>query len=267
MNKYINCLTNWTLFSAGIINIVIGTIAAYQANSNIAMICLVAGLVFLFAATIDRFESLKGLGIEAKTRQLDKKLNEAEEVLDQLKKMTEFTGKTLVNIQTKIGRWSTGPTTEELIEFGNEIRKIMRTTGSDDTTIQNVLIPWAEILCLDISYKKLSNLREAINERISEITKQLNAFPSPITLPNETYEQLIENKRILHEFITTNINNLDVISLEEYPEKIIEIYNNVPLLPSQEIERLKQDFKEFIDEIRTLKTEKKLLININGYML
>ena len=152
--SYLVNLTNWFLLIAGLINLGVGTWSSYLGNTPIAITSLTAGLVLLFEATIDRFESLKGLGIEAKTKQLDRKLEEADKALNYLKSMTEFTGKTLVEIQTKIGRWNGGPSTKELIEFGEEIRKIMTTTGSDEVSIQNVLIPWAKTLCMDLSFKK-----------------------------------------------------------------------------------------------------------------
>ncbi|CAE6814036.1 hypothetical protein R69746_05750 [Paraburkholderia aspalathi] len=75
-------LTNWSLFAAGLFNLYVGTRSAFDIHVAGAATSLTAGLVLLFAATIDRFESLKGLGIEAKTRQLDQKISEADEALE-----------------------------------------------------------------------------------------------------------------------------------------------------------------------------------------
>lgn len=259
MNNWINLLTNLFLFIAGIINICLGTYFAYLNNSSVAIVGLAGGLIFLFAATIDRFESLKGLGIEAKTRQLDKKLNEADEALNQLKKMTEFTGKTLVEIQTKIGRWNGGPSTKELIEFGEEIRKIMTTTGSDEVSIQNVLIPWAETLCMDLSYKKVKKLRKVIDDKIREIASQISSISQPITLPNQEYERLLQNKRILTDFITSEIDTIYMIKLEEYPERLLNIYDSVPIISQIELQALKLDLSEFTEEMRFLKKQKNII--------
>lgn len=76
--------TNWILFVAGIVNLGVGTWFAAQGDAAIAATSLTAGLVLLFAATIDRFESLKGLGIEAKTRKLNEKIEQADEALYRL---------------------------------------------------------------------------------------------------------------------------------------------------------------------------------------
>jgi hypothetical protein len=83
--------TNWSLFVAGMVNLGVGTWSAANGNAAIAATSLTAGLVLLFAATIDRFESLKGLGIEAKTRKLDEKIEQADEALRRLRELTELT--------------------------------------------------------------------------------------------------------------------------------------------------------------------------------
>jgi hypothetical protein len=46
---------------------------------------LTAGLVFLLASSIERFEMLKGLGVEARTRKLDEAINQATATVDQLR--------------------------------------------------------------------------------------------------------------------------------------------------------------------------------------
>lgn len=148
-------LTNWFLLIAGLVNLGVGTWSSYFGNTPIAITSLTAGLVLLFAATIDRFESLKGLGVEAKTKQLDRKLEEADKALIYLKEMTSITAKTLVEIQSNIGRFNGGPTPEEFINFADDIRKIMYKTGSNEQDIQEVLKPWAKTLCMDLSVKKL----------------------------------------------------------------------------------------------------------------
>src|SRR5690606_1264492 len=259
MNNWINRLTNLFLFLAGLVNIILGTYSASQNNSTIALVCLVTGLIFLFASTIDRFESLKGLGIEAKTKQLDQKLVEADKALNYLRSMTEFTGKTLVEIQTKIGRWNGGPSTKELIEFGEEIRKIMTTTGSDEVSIQNVLTPWAKTLCMDLSYKKVEKLRKIINDKIAEIEVQINSISKPISLPNQEYERWLENTRILVTFISSEIDKIYMFKLEEYPERLLSIYDSVPIISQNKLLILKLDLNEFTEEMRLLKTEKKVI--------
>lgn len=81
----LHSLANWGLLAAGAANLFVGTKAALGSNVAGAATSLTAGLLLVFAATIDRFESLKGLGIEAKTRQLDEKIGEADDALRRLR--------------------------------------------------------------------------------------------------------------------------------------------------------------------------------------
>ena len=106
-------LTNWGLFCAGGVNLAVGTWSAFNGQTAIAATSLTAGLVLLFAATIDRFESLKGLGIEAKTRQLDQKIEQADDALERLKELAELTGATFVDLSSKMGRWDSAPSSRE----------------------------------------------------------------------------------------------------------------------------------------------------------
>lgn len=108
-------LTNWSLFAAGVVNLAVGTWHVAHSNTSIAATSLAAGLALLFAATIDRFESIKGLGIEAKTRKLDEKIEQADEALRKLRQLAEITGETLVDLHSKMGRWDSAPDRKSVV--------------------------------------------------------------------------------------------------------------------------------------------------------
>src|ERR1700722_5105259 len=84
--------TNWILFLTGAVNLLLGTIGAARADVSLAAISLTAGLILILAATIERFELLQGLGMKAQTRQLDEKLEQADDALAQLRGLAELTG-------------------------------------------------------------------------------------------------------------------------------------------------------------------------------
>ena len=70
--------------------------------------------------TIDQFESLKGLGVEAKTRQLDQKSEQAADALKRLKELPELTGAPLVDLNSKMGRWGSAPILRKLTHWPRE---------------------------------------------------------------------------------------------------------------------------------------------------
>jgi len=47
----------------------------------------------MFAGTISRFELLKGWGIEARTKKLDDKISEANDVLIKMRRLAELSAK------------------------------------------------------------------------------------------------------------------------------------------------------------------------------
>ncbi|WP_425919024.1 hypothetical protein [Acinetobacter sp. TSRC1-2] len=252
-------LTNWFLLIAGLINLGVGTWSSYFGNTPIAITSLTAGLVLLFAATIDRFESLKGLGVEAKTRQLDKKLEEADKALIYLKEMTAITAKTLVEIQSNIGRFDGAPTSEEFIQFADDIRKIMKKTGSNEQDIHEVLKPWAKTLCMDLSFKKIRSLRAALNEKIQDLDNQIKEIPQPINSSHSSrHNDLLEKKSRISTYLQNDLSKLHLIEIDDYPEKLLKLYDDAPYLEKEKIENLKKELELFIPEMKLLKFEKKV---------
>lgn len=259
MNNCINTLTNWFLFFAGLGNIVLGTFSAYHSNSGIASICLIIGLIFLFAATIDRFESLKGLGVEATTRKLDQKIDEAEVALNYLKEMTAITSKRLVELECNVGRWSDGAQPEKFIEFADDIRKIMVKTGSNNDDIYQVLKPWAKTLCMDLSFKKIINLRKALSEKCNELQTEISNIPKPIDSANtDKFILLTQKINKINAYLKKDLGQIHLIEIDHYPEKLLALYDNAPYLEDSEIQELKKDLEIFIPEINLLKSERKI---------
>ncbi|ULR87396.1 hypothetical protein [Comamonas sp. B21-038] len=83
------------LTAAGMASLAFGSYWLFEANTSAGLAGLGAGLVLLFGATIDQFEMLKGLGVEAKTR-IDQKVNEAEKILAQMKSLAASTASSLI---------------------------------------------------------------------------------------------------------------------------------------------------------------------------
>jgi hypothetical protein len=143
-------------------NLAIGTWSALNGQVTTAAISLTAGLLLLFAGTIDRFESLKGLGVEAKTRQLDQKIEQATDALKRLKELAELTGASLVDLNSKIGRWSSGPSPREAYALAQKVRSTMMALGSEPSAIRDALKPWVRITCYDVASAIAAPLRKAL---------------------------------------------------------------------------------------------------------
>lgn len=226
-SKHLYSIANWALLAAGLVNLAVGTHAAIAGDATIAATSLTAGLVLLFAATIDRFESFKGLGVEAKTRQLDAKLNQADDALRRLREMTEITGAALVDLNSKMGRIGSAPGPRESIALAERVRQIMTSLGSDTATVQKALRPWARILCFDASRAVVKDLEPLIRSRMEALERQRQAIPMPIAAGDQAFEQVTRSIAALHEY-KERTRRFGSADLDEYPEALLSLFDSFP---------------------------------------
>lgn len=251
-------ITNWALLLAGLANLAAGTLAAFSASPAVAATSLAAGLVLLLAATVDRFESFKGLGIEAKTRQLDEKINQADEALKRLREMTELTGTALIDLNCKMGRWDSAPSPREFFALADRIRDLMHSLGSTEQAISLALAPWAKTLCFDIARAKTESLESLIRLKIQALERERQAIPQPMQPDDPTLIRVNEQMRALLEFQTSRLRNLHKLALEDFPDKFMALFNDVPLTEDVELVPLRQEASRFASGMLSLVKSRKL---------
>lgn len=263
--KILYGITNWTLLAAGIANLVIGTLAAFNESAPVAATSLTAGLVMLFAATVDRFEFLKGLGIEAKTKQLDQKIDQADDALRRLREMTEITGTALIDMSSRIGRFSGTPEPHESIAFANRVRQIMKKLDSEESIILGALRPWAKTLCFDMARIQTHELNQRLLDRLKKLKSELQNIKQPIQQNNPAHVQLRKQIKSIHDF-QSRLSNLYYLELEDYPDKFIELFDDAPGLEASERKAFRLNAERFIPGMLSLRntailTDEKLWID------
>jgi hypothetical protein len=234
-------LTNWGLFISGAVNLAVGTWAAAHQNFPFATTSLTAGLVLLFASTIDRFESLKGLGIEAKTRQLDRKIEEVDEALHRLKELAEITGGALMDLNSKMGRWDSAPSPGESYALAQKVRSLMTALGSEPTVIARTLRPWARMMCLDLAVALVTPVRQAIATEISKLNRQRSEIRQPLDPRDPEFLRLTAEINALNACVGNQLNKMHEWELDEYPDRLMSIFDQVPLLDQQTVASLRDN--------------------------
>jgi hypothetical protein len=250
---------NWILCAAGLANLVVGTFAAVNDSVATSATSLTAGLVLLFAGTIDRFESLKGLGIEAKTRQLDQKIVQADDALRRLREMAEITGAALLDINSKIGRWDSTPEPRDSIALANRVRQIMKSLGSDDVVIGTALKPWAKTLCFDMASVQIKELNKLLVSRSTELQTQRQNIPSPWQPDDPQLLKLNAQLSSISEFQNARLNNLYNIEIEDYPDKFMAIFDNVPQVEKSLVDTMKKSAARFSPGMQSLSQTRTLV--------
>lgn len=245
-------ITNWALFAAGLANLGAGTWAAFSGVPTLAATSLTAGLVLLFAATIDRFESFKGLGIEAKTRQLDQKISQADEALKRLREMTELTGSALIDLNCKMGRWDSAPEPRDFIALADRIRDVMQSVGSSENAISRALAPWAKTLCFDMARAKTIELNNILTKRVQALEKERQAIKQPIQANDPHPLRISEELRTLREFQQSRLLKFHKLSLEDFPDKFMAVFSDVPMINEAELHPLRAEAAKFAPGMESL---------------
>lgn len=246
-------LTNWGLFAAGAINLAVGTWSAVTANTAIAATSLTAGLILLFAATIDRFESLKGLGIEAKTRQLDQKIEQADMALRRLKELAELTGATLVDMSSRMGRIGTAPSPREAYALAQRVRSIMEALGSERPALREALGPWLRITCHDLAIAITAPVSAALSEKLQQLDRERAAIPQPMDPNNPILLRTTSTSREVSSFLEQKMRRIHKFELEDYPDRFLQLLEEVPLIDRQLLAPVQEKARQFAPMMRELR--------------
>lgn len=245
-------LVNIVLGVAGVFCLVWGCFALWQQNAAGAVTGLGAGLVLLLAATVDRFESLKGLGIEAKTRQLDNKLVEADETTKRLKSLAEVSSATLIDLSAKAGRVGGAPSPRQAIELADRVRDVLERLGSDAETIATTLRPFAWIMCVDV-------------------VAALNWKAEVVLTPElaKARERMLTDDRAALPMLEAEIGRAEAWrdrayelaakgTLEEFPGRLAALYDNVPLIDEAAAREMKDEAQAVVKGMRSLIAKRRI---------
>jgi len=131
---------------------------------------------FCVPAGIQKF---KGLGIEAEL--LDRKIEEAEELLSRLRGITAPIAEMLFSTSARMGRWSSGMPRLQRHELTQRIETELLKCGvsADDLERAKADVHYYNIF--DLCSPLLQKINDALKSKIDVREQALNSFPQPIT--------------------------------------------------------------------------------------
>lgn len=186
---YVPAIVDLIFCVSGALCIFTGFAYLVVGNVTLATTGLGSGLLLLFAATIDKFESLKGLGLEAKTKALNQTIDEANQTLILLRQLAEITGKTLTSLVSKVGR---SFTVKETHELSQEIKKNLTELKSDQPSIERALQPWVQSMCGELAERLTIAFNNDYYEVELSVTNQLQGISSKHDEPDAERDELIK---------------------------------------------------------------------------
>lgn len=239
-------------FLCGAVTLITGTAYAIMANVPVAVACLAAGILLLFAATIERFESLKGWGIEATTR-LDKKIVEADEAIARLRDLAEIAARALIRLDAGAGRLSGPPSASESYELAQRTLKILSTLNVERKIIDETLKPWVNIMCIDLARHLLTPLKARISNEQDALSKRLQAIPQPMQADNPELMSVTTLRRQLMGF-DKSVSKITELVEGDFPHNLIGVLESAPDSLKSDATITIQQVKSFERDIRELRT-------------
>lgn len=233
-----------SLMAVGFFLLVFGVLFLLNTEVGNALSCFGAGTAALFASSIDRFELLKVFGIEAKTRDLDRLISEAQVTLDQLGEVAKTVCKPLASLYCGRNGWNSDPTLAEKSKSAVEIKASLGRVGCSEGEIRMVLNPWIHGAAVD----GLSYVQEFWSKNINESLAQLNGQIGSGTQSDEANSRM----NALTEFRQKShvvASNLSVLEICDYLEQVPARTPLADELQRQALERLS---KRAAAEIRHL---------------
>lgn len=224
--------TSVLLLVAGGLNLAVGTWYAWQRDVSIAGTSLTAGVVLLFAATIDRFEFLKGLGMEAKVREVDDKLDRANQLLDKVRTLTELTAEANVEALSRVGRWSDSPGPRDSYQVAQRFRTMLVSNGSDEAAVAKVLRPWVRVFCLDLCRALMAPVDNELLEALRALDKESARHKGPVDKADPAWQARNEHRINLSRFRQAITHGMAELNLEELPGTLLQLGEAaLPLTP------------------------------------
>jgi hypothetical protein len=194
-------LVNGALGVMGAINLIAGT--AYMVFGHVAAggAGIAAGLVLLLASSLERFEVLKGLGMEAKMRDLQDTISRADAVLARIKQLAEVTCRALVHLHTTVGRRDSAPSPREVHRLAKEVKEILQTVDAGPAVIREALNPWIREAATGAAMQVLYAHSQRLCSLSEELNKQLSLHPNPVETDDD-YVRLRQRSNDLRMYVS-----------------------------------------------------------------
>ncbi|HEX7637835.1 MAG TPA: hypothetical protein VF457_05510 [Burkholderiaceae bacterium] len=250
----LHATANWACFLFGVACLGLGVGRLWQSNIPGASLGLGAGLLLVFAATVDRFELLKGLGIEAKTRQIDDKLAQADEALRRIRELSELTGANLVFLHSKVGRWE-GPAAAEGYRVAQEVKANLAEAGSSPEKIRAVLDPWVRVTCGDILSGHARELERQLQRRTPALALQRSAALMRANGREDAASLNLRDQLDQAAAFIQRLNEIRNVDLQSLPAAFLQLYDEAPLLDRAEAARLREAAQSFMPVVLRIRDD------------
>ena len=236
------------IFIVAILLFVAGVWLGYMDKAGVATATYGAAVLSLIFAFLPEFKKFKGLGIEAEL--LDKKIEETDKLLKQLRDITAPIAQMLISSTARAGRWGSGMPRSQKYELMQRIESELKKCGVEDSQLEKAKQDWHFYNTFDLASPIFEKINEKLRPIQQEREKVLNQFKQPITPEKmEEHKQLIEHRNEVGKEIADLGDLRQIKNQERLAEQIRDSISNSAALADDDKAALN---KEIDEELRDL---------------
>lgn len=211
----------------GSLTICVGLWSALQDHVSAATACFSAGVLILLVANINHFEFIKGFGFEARTKKLDEKIEEADRLVEQLRRASQLFTDISVHLMSRAGRWSgpiPKPETQELV---TRIETLLSSLGVEKDQIDESLGPFHRITLRDLGNSSFNRFFAEMDRHVQHLNGELQNWikeNSPLDPTNPHYAKLLSESQNAQKYaqdVRQRYNDADPFTLDDLLERAV----------------------------------------------
>lgn len=226
--------------------------ATYQAwNDKLAAsgVMFTAGLILIIFSSLSRFESIKGLGIEAKMVAIDQKIDELEKIRENMRNIVGTSADVSFQLMGRIGRWDSEVPKEEARAIAKNFKLQLLELGDTEERVNQRMAPWHEANLRELMqpiYQALMDVHQLQNQKLTMQSHEVNPQLQEGAPQNLALNMLLSKNR---EF-------LEVVNLywsgkpENFLAHVDEIIKNAPVDGQFELQNLMVNLASSIVDAR-----------------
>lgn len=237
-----------TIFIVALLLFASGVGLGFMDKVGAASATYTAAALSLIFAFLPEFKKFKGLGIEAEL--LDKKIEESDELLNQLRDITAPISEMLISSTARMGRWDSAMPRHQKYELLQRIERELKNCGINEEQLEQAKSDWHFYNIFDLSSPIFEKIVNKLKPILQEREKQLRDFKQPITPDKkEEYEQLIAYRNEASKEIGDFRDMRQLKNQKELPKLIRESIASSDILHPDEKNSLNREVEE---EVRDL---------------
>lgn len=238
-----------TIFITAIILFASGVFLSYVDKTGGATVTYTAAVLCLVFAFLQEFKKFKGFGVEAEL--LEKKIEEADKVLNQLRDLIKPISELLFTMVARGGRWDSAIPKRDSYRLMSQFTAELKALGIGEKEITEAQKDWHQFNLIDLSRPIVESIYNLLQEKNKTQQEKTRAFKQPITPENQPAHAASHKEA---QRITAQQKELRLIySLEDRHSsysKIMDFLNTCYLINDSEKNTILSDNEEQLKDLK-----------------